>query len=244
MTCRTIERHPVPTLPTRHLLPAAAALLLATATGCGAGSGDRADGGAANGSAASRIEAVNQAMRETSFTATGTTTAFEGATQQTWWDPEQGFRMRISGSAPEHNGEMYCKDGTSYTSAPLFAAMLAQKGQRISVPERLEDTFVATETGDCTAYFAIAPSGEYAPGKDTVIDGTDALAIEVTAGGASDTYFVSGGAPDRLLRQEATRDGSTSTTEYGGYGEAVTVTVPSGEQSLTMDEFRGEVLPG
>ncbi|MEU0163767.1 hypothetical protein ABZ154_34575 [Streptomyces sp. NPDC006261] len=120
---------------------ALAVTLAGSAVGCGDGSGnssgtDRgADGSEA--SAATRIEAVNKAMRETSFSSAGSTTAFEGATQKTSWDSEQGFRMKVSGAPQGDGGEMYCKDGMSYTSAPLFAAMLAQKGQQITVPERL-----------------------------------------------------------------------------------------------------------
>lgn len=227
----------------RSLAPAL--ILAAAAVGCGNGSStDNGDGGA-DASAATRIEAVNKTMRETSFSSTGTTTAFEGATQKTSWDPEQGFRMEVSGAPQADGGEMYCKDGTSYTSAPLFAAMLAQKGQQITVPDRLSDVYVSSETGgDCAAFFALSPTGEFAPAKDTTVDGRKALAIEVSSGPANDTYYVSAESPDHLLKQEASRDGSTSTTTYTDFGKEMNISLPAEDKTMTMAEFRTAIGAG
>ncbi|WP_156726825.1 hypothetical protein [Streptomyces apocyni] len=234
----------------------AIAVLLATAAvGCGsdsdsdtrtgASASPSGSGSGGQGSASSRIEAVNKTMRETAFTGAGTTTAFEGARQEVWWDPEQGLRMKISGPSEAEGGDLYCKGGTSYTGARLFASMLAQRGQEITVPERLSDVYVSSETGqDCDAYFTISTSGQFAPDKDTTIDGKAALAIEVSAGAAADTYFVSAEGPGCLLRQESERDGRTSRSTYGGFGEAETISMPTPEQTMTMAQFRSEVGAG
>jgi len=228
---------------------ALAVILAGSAVGCGGGSGNSsgtdpgADGSEA--SAATRIEAVNKAMRETSFSSAGSTTAFGGATQKTSWDPEQGFQIKVSGTPQGDGGEMYCKDGMSYTSAPLFAAMLAQKGQQITVPERLFDVYVSSETGgDCAALFALSPTGEFAPDKDTTVDGRKALAIDVSSGPANDTYFISAEAPDLLLKQEASRDGRTSTTTYTDFGKEMTISMPAKGKTMTMAEFRSAIGAG
>jgi hypothetical protein len=229
---------------------ALAAILTAATVGCGGGSDTESSGkdSGADGtqtSATTRIESVNKTMRETSFSSTGTTTAFEGATQKTSWDPEQGFRMEVTGAPQTAGGEMYCKDGTSYTSAPLFAAMLGAKGQQITVPERLSDVYVSSETGgDCAAFFALAPTGEYAPAKDTTVDGRKAVAIEVSSGPSDDTYLISAEAPDHLLRQEASRDGKTSTTTYTDFGKEMTISMPAEDKTMTMAEFRTAIGAG
>lgn len=232
---------------------ALAAILAAAAVGCGGGSdtassdssGTDSGAGGTQASAATRIESVNKTMRETSFSSTGTTTAFEGATQKTSWHPEQGFRMEVTGAPQTDGGEMYCKDGTSYTSAPLFAAMLAAKGQQITVPERLSDVYVSSETGgDCAAFFALAPTGEFAPAKDTAVDGRKAVAIEVSSGPANDTYLISAEAPDHLLKQEASRDGKTSTTTYTDFGKEMDISMPAEDKTMTMAEFRTAIGVG
>lgn len=52
-----------------------------------------------------RIDAVNKVMRETSFSATRTTTAFAEATQKMSWDPKQGFRMEVGGTPQTEEGQ-------------------------------------------------------------------------------------------------------------------------------------------
>ncbi|MFF4095711.1 hypothetical protein ACFYYY_18060 [Streptomyces sp. NPDC001834] len=222
---------------------AAVVMLASAVVGCGKGS-DSASGGSKS-SASARIDAVNKTMRETSFTATGTTTAFVGATQKTFWDPKQGYRMEVGGTPETEGGRMYCKDGTSYTSTRLFAAMLAQKGQQITVPDRLADRYISSDTGqDCSFYFAISSEGQFAPDKDATVDGKKALAVQVSAGLGEDVYFVSAESPDYLLKQEAARDGRVSSTMYTDFGAKMTISMPSDGQTMTMDEFRSAIGVG
>ncbi|MFB7917704.1 hypothetical protein [Streptomyces sp. NPDC056061] len=222
---------------------AAVVVLASAAVGCGDGSDSSSGGGGSSASA--RIEAVNKVMRETSFSATGTTTAFVGATQKMTWDPKQGFRMEVGGTPQTEGGSMYCKDGKNYISAPLFAATLAEKGQQITVPSSLSDHYVSSDTGkDCTGYFAISSDGQFAPDKDTTVDGKKAQAIQVSAGLGEDVYFVSPESPNYLLKQEASQNGRTSSTTFTGFGAKVTISMPSDDKTMTMDEFRSAVGVG
>ncbi|WP_405705276.1 hypothetical protein OG264_01630 [Streptomyces xanthophaeus] len=69
-------------------------------------------------------------------------------------------------------GDIYCKDGTAYTSADLFAAALRQRGQQITVPEELRSAYVTTKAeGGCTMNFKIAETGRRAKGKDRTVGG-------------------------------------------------------------------------
>ncbi|MCH0540525.1 hypothetical protein I3F58_13270 [Streptomyces sp. MUM 203J] len=182
-------------------------------------------------------------MRGTTFHSEGTTTAFAGARQETWWDPEQGLRSTTTGS--DVSGEMYCKDGTSYISAPLFAAMLKERGQEITVPERLSDVFVTTETGQgCDIYFKVPDGGELQPEKDGSVADKAAKALTVSAGTASDTYFIDADDTGQVLRLDARRDGRTSTTSYDSFGEKFSITLPPQERTLPMEDFRKQVTGG
>ncbi|WP_424861167.1 hypothetical protein [Streptomyces sp. MMS24-I29] len=222
---------------------AAAVVLASVVVGCGKET-DSSSGGSES-SASARIDAVNKTMRETSFTATGTTTAFVGATQKTFWDPEKGYRMEVGGTPETEGGSMYCKDGTSYTSTRLFAAMLAQKGQQITVPDHLSGRYISSDTDqDCSFYFAISSDGQFAPDKDTTIDGRKAQAIQVSSGLEGDVYLVSAESPDYLLKQEATRNGRISTTTYSGFGEKKAISMPPADKTMTMSEFRDAVGAG
>ncbi|MFF9349935.1 hypothetical protein [Streptomyces sp. NPDC014734] len=213
------------------------------AVGCGDGSDSSSGGGGSSVSA--RIEAVNKAMRETSFSATGTTTAFVGATQKMSWDPKQGFRMEVGGTPQTEGGSMYCKDGKNYISAPLFAATLAEKGQQITVPSNLADRYVSSDTGgDCTSYFAVSSDGQFAPDKDTTIGSTKAQAIQVSAGVGEDVYFISPESPNYVLKQETSQNGRTSSTTFGDFGAKMTISMPSDDKTMTMDEFRSAVGAG
>ncbi|WP_149180665.1 hypothetical protein [Streptomyces sp. TRM49041] len=232
-------------LPTRATLRWLAVFALAATwlvAGCGEG-GDAPGAGGAEGSAAEVAERVNDVMRGTSFHSSGTTTAFVGAEQETWWDPEQGLRMKTSG--PGVPGETYCKDGTSYISAPLFADMLEERGQYITVPDRLADVFVTTESGqDCDVYFKIADGGEFLPEEDTTVGGKPAKALKVSAGTASDTYFIEDGDTARLLRLDSLRNGRGSSTTYDSFGEKFSISIPPAEKTMPLDKFRSEVNRG
>ncbi|WP_406411338.1 hypothetical protein OG923_21455 [Streptomyces halstedii] len=238
-----------------HPLRAAAlaALLLAGAVACG----DSSDAGtstaessassspapaddAAGGSAAARVEAVNETMRTTTFSAIGTSTAYDGALQNMTWNPRQGLHIRISGTI---GGSMYCQDGVTYISSNLFAESLKQQGQEITVPADLDDVYVTTKSGEgCDAYFALSPTGRFSPSDDAEVNGTPARAVKVSASAsATDTYYVSAKEPAYLLKLESTRDGRTSSTTYVDFGKETTVTLPSADKTLTMDAFRARI---
>ncbi|MFF3122279.1 hypothetical protein ACFVRD_07870 [Streptomyces sp. NPDC057908] len=230
---------------------AVTALLLAGAVACS----DNSDEGASTssssstsaaaddatgGSASARIEAVNETMRTTTFSAIGTSTAYDGALQRMTWNPQQGLRIEISGTI---GGNMYCQDGVTYISSNLFAASLKQQGQEITVPADLDDTYVTTKSGQgCDAYFALSSTGRYAPSDDAAVNGTPARAVKVSASAsATDTYYVSAKDPAYLLKLKSTRDGRTSSTTYLDFGKEKTVTLPSADKTMTMDAFRARV---
>ncbi|MBW1601214.1 hypothetical protein JJV70_03660 [Streptomyces sp. JJ66] len=210
------------------------AALFAGLSGCGSAENEESP----EDRAAALINQVNAAMKKTSFHSTGTTTAFADSKQETTYDPKKGLRTVASGSVP---GEMYCKDGRNYLSAGLLAASLEQRGQSVDVPEELADVYVYTDTGqDCSALFAIAESGKLAPEKDTEVSGKPATAIEVTAQGTSDTYYVAASGTPYLLRLESERGGQKSTTAFGDFGEPTDVTLPDESDTMPLEEFRKE----
>lgn len=181
------------------------------------------------------VKATNTRMLGQSFHTAGTTTAFPGATQETWSDPHQGLHMKVTGTV---SGDVYCKDGTSYTSAPLFAAALRQRGQSLTVPHRLENTYVTTKTvTDCDMYYRIPETAQAAPERDRLVHGTHASAFATPAGSTQDVYFVQDGHL-RLLLVESTRDGRTSSTTYDSYGKTFSITMPPAGRSMTIDQFR------
>lgn len=164
-----------------HPLRAAAlaALLLAGAVACG----DSSDEGtstaessgssspapapaddAAGGSAAARVEAVNETMRTTAFSAIGTSTAYDGALQNMTWNPRQGLHIRISGTI---GGHMYCQDGVTYISSNLFAESLKQQGQEITVPADLDDVYVTTKSGRAATPTSPCPRPDASPRPTT-----------------------------------------------------------------------------
>ncbi|MFD6182390.1 hypothetical protein [Streptomyces goshikiensis] len=174
-------------------------------------------------------------MLHESFHSSGNTTAFAGAKQEMWSDPDQGLHVEVTGGT---SGDIYCKDGTSYTSADLFAGALRQRGQQITVPAGLRSAYVTTKVEQgCDVYYKIAETGRRARDKDRAVDGKQAQAVEVTVGTSEDVYLI-GKDQQRLLQLESQRDGRTSTTTYDGFGEKFTITLPAAEKVLTVEAFR------
>ncbi|WP_435611569.1 hypothetical protein [Streptomyces sp. bgisy159] len=238
------------------------ALLGLGALGCGSSSGSgvswpptasesptatetAAPTGTGGGSAELLIGQVNDTMRSLAFTGIGNSTAFDGGTTQVAWNPDQGLRISYSATA-DGGKDMYCKDGVTYTSAPLLKQGLAGKGIEISVPDRLADVYVVTEADgrDCSMYFVLPGSGTFAPEKDTTVNGVRARAVVASSGPTSDTYYISVDDPARLLKLVSVRDGRTSSTTYSGFGQKQDITFPSPERTMTMDEFRAQVDAG
>ncbi|MFJ9825295.1 hypothetical protein ACIRSU_13130 [Streptomyces sp. NPDC101160] len=218
---------------------AAAAVVATALTGCGA------------------VGDANDAMRSSSFHSSGGTTAFAGGWQEMWWNPDQGLRVKatwVGGS-----GEMYCKDGTTYTGAALLARALGEKGERVTVPDRLAGTYVTSELpdgADCDTYFRIPDQAERASERDRTLHGrgTEAFTVEAaadasdTASGtssdtSSDTYYVESDT-SRLVLLESTRNGRHSTTTYDSFGGEFTITLPAAERTMPLEEFRSQVTGG
>ncbi|MEV0991856.1 hypothetical protein [Streptomyces sp. NPDC049949] len=209
------------------------AVLTATLAGCGDGSGAKPDA-----DAVAAAKAANTKMQTESFHSSGTTTAFAGGKQEMWSDPVQGLHVEVTGATL---GDVYCKDGTAYTSADLFAAALRQRGQQVTVPAELRSAYVTTKAeGGCAMYFKIAETGRRAKGKDRTVAGRQAGAVQVGDGKTEDVYFIDD-AEQRLLLLESRRDGRTSTTTYDSFGERFTISMPAAERTLTMDAFRYRV---
>ncbi|MER7520863.1 hypothetical protein [Streptomyces sp. NPDC126499] len=188
------------------------------------------------------MEEANDRLRSASFHSSGTTTAFSGGTQEAWWDPDQGYRLKASWIGG--TGEMFCKDGKTYTSAALLAHSLKEKGQSVTVPDRLAGTFVTSETdGGCERFFEIPESAKHEPGDDRTSRGKQIQAFAVAAGGARDTYYIESDT-SRLVELVSARNGRFSTTQYDSFGEFFSITLPSDANTMSMDDFRRHVTVG
>ncbi|MCF6526604.1 hypothetical protein [Streptomyces sp. JJ36] len=229
----------------------AAALVAGTAACSGGsdGSGDEAkprkSGGGQKSETAALIEKTNKVMAATSFHASGTSTAFGGARQEIWWDPDAGMRMTVEADGGS-GGEMYCKDGKSYISAPLLAETLGQRGQEVSVPAELTGSFVTVEASGegCEAYFAVPESGKRVPEKDGAIEGRKSLAIAAGDSRTADVYHLAASGESRVLRMESRREGVQASTTYEGYGAEYTVELPPAEKQVPMAEFQQRIAAG
>ncbi|WP_370415175.1 hypothetical protein [Streptomyces fradiae] len=217
-----------PPRPPRAQVACAAVIVAATAlTGCGV------------------VHETNDEMRTTSFHSSGGTTAFAGGWQEMWWNPDQGLRLKatwVGGS-----GEMYCKDGTTYTSAALLADGLAEEGRSTTLPDRLTGMFVVSELpddADCDTYFKIPDQAERASDNDRTFQGraTKAFTIEA-APDATDTYYVATDT-SRLVLLQSERNGRSSTTTYDSYGEKFTISLPAAEKTMPLEEFRNQAPEG
>ncbi|WP_284574917.1 hypothetical protein [Streptomyces sp. 2P-4] len=213
----------------RTAATALAALTALTLAGCGSPDG-------------TSVEKANDQLRSTSFHSSGTTTAFAGGSQEAWWDPKEGFHLKASW--PGGSGEVFCKDGKTYTSASMLANSLRDRGQSITVPPELFDRFITSKAeGGCTMFFEIPEAAEHNPDADRTAQGKQARAYTASAGGARDTYYLESGT-SRLLELASTRNGQSSTTQYDSYGEKFPLTLPEDEKTIPMEDFRRRVKTG
>ncbi|MDT0377893.1 hypothetical protein RM572_03780 [Streptomyces sp. DSM 42041] len=187
------------------------------------------------------VKKTNATMAGTSFTASGTNSAFGGAEQEITWDPEQGFHMTVRADDGEET-DMYCREGTSYISAPLLVETLGQRGQQVSLPEGLAGSYVTVQGKSCDAYFAVPESAERAPGRDATVDGRKSRALAVQSPGGADVYHLARSGEPRLLKWDAELEGMETTMTYGGYGERYPVTLPPEDRRIRMTEFQAAVL--
>lgn len=223
----------------------AAALTAAVLTACGGGSdGEESDEkatDAAGRSAEELVEAVNKAMGGTSFRASGSSTAFEGGKQEMWVDPELGLRIQVS--APElAETDMYCAKGTLYNSTALLAAQLAQKGEKVQVPKRLENSYVrASAGGSCNRLYEIFPGASLDPKLDDEVGGQATTALVAEAQGNKDVYQVAAKGKPLMLRMDSEHGNRTSTTRYDSFGKDLSITLPEKDSVISMEEFRDAV---
>ncbi|AXG78079.1 hypothetical protein [Streptomyces paludis] len=238
----TPSRSPRPLL--RPLIVTAA--LLAAVTGCSGSSGSGSESGSGKNAASydkagDLVKEVNKAMKATAFHASGSSTALGGGTQETWSDPVEGLRMKSAGA--DGAGEMFCKDGKNYISASLLAASVEQTGQKITVPPKLADVYVSNEAGQsCDAYYRIDESAKFAKDRNGKVGGQETVALTMSVGATSDTYHVAAEGPPYLLKMDSTREGRTSSTTYGRFGEKNTITLPKEADTMPMADFRKEVM--
>ncbi|MBB1257824.1 hypothetical protein [Streptomyces alkaliterrae] len=225
-----------------------AALLLA---GCG-GSGDGGNKGGERGGSAEQssaedaeelTEAANKAMRTTTFRASGSTTAFPDGRQEMWSDPDAGIRIEVTAAElPGGKSEIYCAKGQIYTGVPLFAAQLAQRGEKVEVPEKLEAKFVrAPSGGDCSRLYEIFPGAERSSALDTRVDGQDTRALVNEAQGNKDVYHVAKDGTPYVLRLDSTYDGRESRTTYGSFGKKMEITPPKSSDTVSLEQFRDAI---
>ncbi|MFI1798709.1 hypothetical protein ACH427_15350 [Streptomyces sp. NPDC020379] len=190
-----------------------------------------------------KIKSTNLLMRNTSFHASGTTTTLGGGSLEMWSDPGQGLRLKATSSKSGQSGEMFCKEGATYTSAPLFADSLRQSGQNITLPPALTDVYVLGTPGQqgCSSFYAIAETAQRAPDQDGSVNGTKTHAVVAAAGPTSDVYQIAAEDKSYLLQLRSTRDGRTSTTTYDSFGDTFSITMPSDDKTMSMNEFRRRV---
>ncbi|WP_344122749.1 hypothetical protein [Streptomyces blastmyceticus] len=157
-----------------------------------------------------------------------------------WSDPEQGLRLKATSSETGQSGEMLCKEGTTYTSAPLLADSLRQSGQNITLPPDLTDVYVLGTPGQqgCSSFYAIAETAKADPAQDGSVNGVKTYAVAAASGPTSDVYRIAAEEKPYLLQLRSSRDGRTSTTTYDSFGDKFTINVPSDDKTMTMNEFR------
>ncbi|MEU3755554.1 hypothetical protein AB0H17_22725 [Streptomyces olivoreticuli] len=190
-----------------------------------------------------KIQSTNLLMRNTSFHASGTTTALGGGSQEMWSDPEQGLRLKATSSETGQSGEMLCKEGTTYTSAPLLADSLRQSGQNITLSPDLTDAYVLGTPGPpgCSSFYAITKTAKPDPAQDASVNGVKTYAVVAASGPTSDVYQIAAEEKSYLLQLRSSRDGRTSTTTYDSFGDKFIINVPSDDKTMTMNEFRRRV---
>ncbi|WP_331766855.1 hypothetical protein [Embleya sp. NBC_00896] len=206
------------------------------ATGCGS-SDDSGEG---------IVERANQAMAATSFHGKGTTTAVAGGTQEIWSDPRHGFRARITIGLDEPAGEILCRDGDAFMSTDLALESLRKAGgSGLEVPADLKSSYVRMPTtGGCASFYAIPESGKVDKKLAKDVTGVATTAVTATNGSTTDTYFVAATNKPYLLRLESNRSGHISSTTYDSFGTPVSITMPTPDKIVSMDDFRARVKAG
>lgn len=223
---------------------AVAAALVAGVAACGGG-GDAApkkpEETGPDEKTVALIEKTNKVMKSSSFTASGSNSAFGGAEQEITWDPDHGFHRTVRADDGTES-DMYCRDGRSYVSSLLLAESLSRGAKQVTVPEEISDAYVTVQGKKCGAYFHVPTSAERAPDRDATIDGRKSRAVTVGRSGSADTFHIAATGKPRLLKQDAERDGTKTTMTYGGYGEEYEITLPEDDRLISMSDFQKAVM--
>ncbi|MEU3351353.1 hypothetical protein [Streptomyces sp. NPDC037389] len=190
-----------------------------------------------------KAASTNLLMRNTSFHASGTTTAFEGSRTEMWSVPGQGLHIHTTNSQTGKNGDIFCKDGATYTSAPLFADSLKQSGTAsITVPPDLTDVYVKSEMPQgCASMYSIPENAKLTPEQDSSVNGAKSYGLTASNALTSDVYQVAAEGRSYLLQLGSTRDGRSSITTYDSFGEKFTVTLPPMDKTMPLKDFRNRV---
>ncbi|MFF4157157.1 hypothetical protein [Streptomyces sp. NPDC001678] len=186
---------------------------------------------------------TNLLMRITSFHASGTTTAFDGGRTEIWSTPGQGLRLQTTTSQAGKSVDIFCKGGTTYTSAPMLAESLKQSGAAdITVPPALADVYVTSKTGQgCDSFYKIPEGAKLAPDHDSSVNGTKTFALTAGNGITSGVYHVAAEGKSYLLKLDSSRGGRSSTTTYDSFGEKFAIKFPAADKTMPMSEFRSRV---
>lgn len=227
----------------RTVLAAVLTAVMLAACGSG-GDGDSSDEkatDAAGRSAEELVESVNKAMRSTSFHGKGSSTAFEGGKQEMWSQPKVGLRIQVS--APElTTTDMYCAKGTLYNSTALVAAQLAQKGEKIQVPKKLEKRYVRSSAGgSCDRLYEIFPGASLDEKLNDRVGSRATTALVAESQGNKDVYQVAAKGSPLVLRMDSEHSGRKSTTRYDSFGKDQGITLPKDDVVMSMEEFRDAV---
>ncbi|EST21144.1 hypothetical protein N566_27690 [Streptomycetaceae bacterium MP113-05] len=221
---------------------AAVLVLAAGLTACGADPRpDQAEESGPDERTVALVKKANSTMAGSSFTASGTNSAFGGAEQDITWDPDHGFHMTVRADDGTET-DMYCRDGRSYISAPLLVETLNQRGQQVELPDDLADGYVVVQGRSCDAYFAVPASAERVPKRDGRIGGRESVAVAVQSPGGADVYHIAASGERRLLKWDAELEGMETTMTYEGYGEEYPVTLPPKERRIPMSDFQSAVM--
>lgn len=223
----------------------AAVLTAVVLAACGSGGdGDSSDEkatDAAGRSAEELVEAVNKAMRSTSFHGKGSSTSFEGGKQEMWSDPKVGLRIQVS--APElATTDMYCAKGTLFNSTSLVAAQLAQKGEKIQVPKKLERKYVQSSAGgSCDRLYEIFPGATLDEKLNDKVGSKATTALVAESQGNKDVYQVAAKGSPLVLRTDSEHGERKSSTQYDSFGKDLAITLPKDDVVMSMKEFRDAV---
>lgn len=116
-------------------------------------------------------------------------------------------------------------------------------GSGLDVPADLKSSFVRIPaTGGCASFYAIPESGRTDKKLAQDVTGVATTAVIATGGSTTDTYFVAATNKPYILRLDSNRAGHVSSTTYDSFGAPVSITMPTPDKIVSMDDFRARVM--